>query len=61
DRRVHAHTTRLMETEARMSRDALGRSMDASDLARAEEIGCDFRDAEGRPEEIYKDERVEEN
>ncbi|GJV12395.1 hypothetical protein Tco_1353936 [Tanacetum coccineum] len=22
---------------------------------------CDFRDAEGRPEEIYKDERVEEN
>ncbi|GKF32661.1 hypothetical protein Tco_0102459, partial [Tanacetum coccineum] len=33
DRRAHAHTTRLMETEARMSREAWGRSMDASDLA----------------------------
>ncbi|GKE96520.1 hypothetical protein Tco_1581375 [Tanacetum coccineum] len=35
DRRAHAHTARLMETEARMSKEAWGRSMDASDLARA--------------------------
>ncbi|GKD92456.1 hypothetical protein Tco_1372293 [Tanacetum coccineum] len=36
DRRAHARTARLMETEARMSREAWGRSMDASDLTRAE-------------------------
>ncbi|GKE50445.1 hypothetical protein Tco_1481703 [Tanacetum coccineum] len=36
DRRAHAHTTRLMEAEAKMSREAWGRSMDASDLTRAE-------------------------
>ncbi|GKE18465.1 hypothetical protein Tco_1426042, partial [Tanacetum coccineum] len=36
DRRAHAHTARLMETEARMSRKAWGRSMDANDLARVE-------------------------
>ncbi|GKF25681.1 hypothetical protein Tco_0081575 [Tanacetum coccineum] len=36
DRRAHAHTARLMEAEARMSREAWGQSMDASDLARAE-------------------------
>ncbi|GJW00194.1 putative reverse transcriptase domain-containing protein [Tanacetum coccineum] len=36
DRRAHAHTRHLMETEAMMSREAWGRSMDASDLARAE-------------------------
>ncbi|GJT07479.1 putative reverse transcriptase domain-containing protein [Tanacetum coccineum] len=36
DRRSHVHTARLMEMEARMSREAWGRSMDASDLARAE-------------------------
>ncbi|GKB36123.1 hypothetical protein Tco_0881065, partial [Tanacetum coccineum] len=36
DRRRHAHTCLLMETEARMSRDAWGKSIDASDLARAE-------------------------
>ncbi|GJU38623.1 putative reverse transcriptase domain-containing protein, partial [Tanacetum coccineum] len=36
DRRARAHTARLVETEARMSREAWGRSMDASDLARAE-------------------------
>ncbi|GJT06680.1 hypothetical protein Tco_0841142 [Tanacetum coccineum] len=35
DRRAHARTARLMETEARMSREAWGQSMDASDLARA--------------------------
>ncbi|GKC12511.1 hypothetical protein Tco_1009293 [Tanacetum coccineum] len=36
DRRAHARTARLMEAEARMSREDWGRSMDASDLARAE-------------------------
>ncbi|GKB10536.1 hypothetical protein Tco_0844459 [Tanacetum coccineum] len=36
DRRAHAHTTLLMEREAKMSREAWGRSMDASDLARLE-------------------------
>ncbi|GJY14177.1 hypothetical protein Tco_0383486 [Tanacetum coccineum] len=36
DRRAHARTARLIETKARMSREAWGRSMDASDLARAE-------------------------
>ncbi|GJY79537.1 hypothetical protein Tco_0485338 [Tanacetum coccineum] len=36
DRRAHACTARLMETEAKMSREAWGRFMDASDLARAE-------------------------
>ncbi|GJT54461.1 hypothetical protein Tco_0989515 [Tanacetum coccineum] len=38
DRRVHAHTRLLMETEARMSREAWGRSIDASDLARNLEV-----------------------
>nr|GEW26961.1 putative reverse transcriptase domain-containing protein [Tanacetum cinerariifolium] len=33
DRRAHAYTRRLMETEARFSREAWVRSMDASDLA----------------------------
>ncbi|GJY95075.1 hypothetical protein Tco_0511436 [Tanacetum coccineum] len=36
DRRAHARTARLMETEARLSREAWGRSMDVSDLARAD-------------------------
>ncbi|GJZ99824.1 hypothetical protein Tco_0672375, partial [Tanacetum coccineum] len=36
DRRAHARTARLMESEARMSREAWVLSMDASDLARAE-------------------------
>ncbi|GKC04399.1 hypothetical protein Tco_0996009, partial [Tanacetum coccineum] len=36
DRPAHARTARLMEAEARMSREAWGRSMDASDLARTE-------------------------
>ncbi|GJX92071.1 putative reverse transcriptase domain-containing protein [Tanacetum coccineum] len=36
DRCAHARTARLMEVEARMSREAWGRSMDASDLAHAE-------------------------
>ncbi|GKC06008.1 hypothetical protein Tco_0997618 [Tanacetum coccineum] len=36
DRRAYARTCLLMEREARMSREAWGRSMDVSDLARAE-------------------------
>ncbi|GKC18827.1 hypothetical protein Tco_1020977 [Tanacetum coccineum] len=36
DRCVHARTARIIEAEARMSRETWGRSMDASDLARAE-------------------------
>ncbi|GJR55385.1 putative reverse transcriptase domain-containing protein [Tanacetum coccineum] len=35
DRRAHARTARLMKAEDRMSQEAWGRSMDASDLARA--------------------------
>ncbi|GJX05636.1 hypothetical protein Tco_0191552 [Tanacetum coccineum] len=36
DRRAHAHTRYLMETDARFSHEAWGRSMDASDLAHGE-------------------------
>ncbi|GJX46631.1 hypothetical protein Tco_0271821 [Tanacetum coccineum] len=36
DRRAHARTARLMEAEAKKSREAWGQSMDASDLARSE-------------------------
>ncbi|GJY67220.1 hypothetical protein Tco_0469458 [Tanacetum coccineum] len=36
DRHAHARTALLMEREARMSREAWGRSMDASNLARSE-------------------------
>ncbi|GJX02689.1 hypothetical protein Tco_0188605 [Tanacetum coccineum] len=36
DRRAHAHTALLMEREARLSCEAWGRSMDASDLAHSE-------------------------
>ncbi|GKB63377.1 reverse transcriptase domain-containing protein [Tanacetum coccineum] len=36
DRRAYARTALLMERDARMSREAWGRSMDASDLARSE-------------------------
>ncbi|GKF48308.1 hypothetical protein Tco_0141559, partial [Tanacetum coccineum] len=35
DMRTHARTARLMEAKARMSREAWGRSMDASNLAYA--------------------------
>nr|GFB41253.1 hypothetical protein [Tanacetum cinerariifolium] len=35
DRRYHAHTARLIEGEARASRTAWTRSMDASDAARS--------------------------
>ncbi|GKE23198.1 hypothetical protein Tco_1434710 [Tanacetum coccineum] len=36
DTRAHARTALIMEIEARMSREAWGRSMDASDFARSE-------------------------
>ncbi|GKF08176.1 hypothetical protein Tco_0042400 [Tanacetum coccineum] len=36
DRRAHAYTRHQMETEARLSREAWRRSIDASDLARRE-------------------------
>ncbi|GJV34711.1 putative reverse transcriptase domain-containing protein [Tanacetum coccineum] len=36
DRRAHVRTARLMETEARMSREAWGRSMDVIDVTRTE-------------------------
>nr|GFC91892.1 hypothetical protein [Tanacetum cinerariifolium] len=36
DRRAHAYTRHLMETEARISREAWVRSTDASDLVRGE-------------------------
>ncbi|GKE56309.1 reverse transcriptase domain-containing protein, partial [Tanacetum coccineum] len=51
DRRAHVRTARLVEIEARMSREAWGRSMDASDLARAKETDGDYRDAGGRSQE----------
>ncbi|GKG13168.1 hypothetical protein Tco_0350128 [Tanacetum coccineum] len=36
DRRSHAYTALLIEREARLSREAWGQSMDASDTARSE-------------------------
>ncbi|GKF11745.1 hypothetical protein Tco_0049671, partial [Tanacetum coccineum] len=36
DTRAHARTVRLMETEARLSREAWVQSMDASDISRSE-------------------------
>ncbi|GKB03843.1 hypothetical protein Tco_0831986 [Tanacetum coccineum] len=36
DRRSHARTTRLMESEAKVAREAWSQSMDASDMARSE-------------------------
>ncbi|GJS62117.1 hypothetical protein Tco_0656901 [Tanacetum coccineum] len=38
DRRAHAYTRHMMETEARLSREACKRSMDASDLAHGEVV-----------------------
>nr|GFD04928.1 hypothetical protein [Tanacetum cinerariifolium] len=38
DRRAHAYTRQLMETEARMSREAWVRASDASDLVHGEVI-----------------------
>nr|GFA80691.1 reverse transcriptase domain-containing protein [Tanacetum cinerariifolium] len=72
DRRAHAYTRHLMETEARMSREAWVRSTDASDLVRGEvmslrttvlgqmqETECDFRVAKDRSHRLphYRDRR----
>nr|GEZ56954.1 hypothetical protein [Tanacetum cinerariifolium] len=43
DRRAHAYTRHLMETDARMSREAWVRATDASDLVHGEEIYRDYR------------------
>ncbi|GJS90711.1 hypothetical protein Tco_0773347 [Tanacetum coccineum] len=48
DRRAHALTARLMEAKARMSREAWGRSMDVSDLARAEVMSLRTQAADRR-------------
>nr|GFA65879.1 reverse transcriptase domain-containing protein [Tanacetum cinerariifolium] len=61
DRCAHAYTRHLMETEARMSREAWVRSTDASDLVRGEETDCDFRVAKDRSYEIYRDFRVKDS
>ncbi|GJS02413.1 hypothetical protein Tco_0318921 [Tanacetum coccineum] len=63
DRRGHAHTRQLMETEAGMSREAWGRAMDASDLAHGERTQED-REAisylsRDRPQESDEMSRVE--
>ncbi|GKC68575.1 hypothetical protein Tco_1101173 [Tanacetum coccineum] len=60
DRRAHARTARLMETEARMSREAWGQSMDASDLARAEETEAVYRGTEADKETLDSDDKVRE-
>nr|GFB30261.1 hypothetical protein [Tanacetum cinerariifolium] len=69
DRRAHAYTRHLMETEARMYREAWGRSTDASDLVRSEVMSLrttvlgqmtEIREVtEDRSYEIYRDYRVE--
>ncbi|GJS02249.1 putative reverse transcriptase domain-containing protein [Tanacetum coccineum] len=51
DRRAHARTARLMKTEARMYREAWGRSMDTSDLWHAEETDGDYKDAGSESQE----------
>nr|GEY11419.1 hypothetical protein [Tanacetum cinerariifolium] len=43
DRRAHAYTRHLIETEARLSREAWVRSTDASDLVHGEEIYRDYK------------------
>ncbi|GKE00970.1 hypothetical protein Tco_1388953 [Tanacetum coccineum] len=56
DRRAHARTARLMKTEARMSREAWGPSMDMS--SRPQVAGGDYRDAGGRSleaEAVHRD------
>ncbi|GKC82614.1 hypothetical protein Tco_1138331, partial [Tanacetum coccineum] len=53
DRRAHARTARLMETEARMSQEAWGRSMDASDLACAEAVITEMLVADRRRQKQF--------
>ncbi|GKB99482.1 hypothetical protein Tco_0985619, partial [Tanacetum coccineum] len=58
DRRAHACTARLMETEARMSREAWGRSMNASDLAHVEVMSL-CTTVLGQQTETDKDDRIQ--
>ncbi|GKD93965.1 hypothetical protein Tco_1373802, partial [Tanacetum coccineum] len=53
DRRAHARTARLIEAEARMYREAWVRSMDASDLARAEAAITDMLAADRRRQKQF--------
>ncbi|GJY08290.1 hypothetical protein Tco_0375344 [Tanacetum coccineum] len=46
--RAHAYTRHQMETEARLSREAWRRSMDASDLARGEAVALEMLKADHR-------------
>ncbi|GJV50443.1 hypothetical protein Tco_1440655 [Tanacetum coccineum] len=52
DRRAHARTRHLMETEARMSREAWGRSMDATDRSRQRAISDLLKTDRERREEM---------
>ncbi|GJY04470.1 hypothetical protein Tco_0370410 [Tanacetum coccineum] len=48
DRRAHAYTRHLIETEARLSREAWRRSMDESDLAHGEAVTSEMLKADHR-------------
>ncbi|GKD43789.1 hypothetical protein Tco_1268434 [Tanacetum coccineum] len=48
DRRAHVYTRHLMETKARLSREAWRRSMDASDLAHGEAVTSEMLKADHR-------------
>ncbi|GKF78391.1 hypothetical protein Tco_0233959 [Tanacetum coccineum] len=48
DKRAHAYTRHQMETEARLSREAWRRSMDASDLAHKEAVTSEMLKADHR-------------
>ncbi|GKB03044.1 hypothetical protein Tco_0831133 [Tanacetum coccineum] len=60
DEQMSMHITRvhMMETEARMSREAWGRSMDASDLARAERAISDLLETDRRRREEMRELRA---
>ncbi|GJU29106.1 hypothetical protein Tco_1172695 [Tanacetum coccineum] len=58
DRRGHAHTRQLMETEAGMSREAWGRAMDASDLAHGERAISDLLETDRRRREEMRELRA---
>ncbi|GJS83188.1 hypothetical protein Tco_0749729 [Tanacetum coccineum] len=60
DRRTHAHTAKLIEAKARMSRETWGPSMGASDLARAEEAEVVHRRTKATEEASDLDDRVRE-
>ncbi|GJR98972.1 hypothetical protein Tco_0271146 [Tanacetum coccineum] len=58
DRRGHAHTRQLMETEAGMSREAWGRAMDASDLAHGGRAISDLLETDRRRREEMRELRA---